>query len=107
MTSTAMPPQVDIVVFTDAHAAGATIVDVREPDEFATGHVPGAHPIPLGDLIERLDKISGANPVYVICTSGNRSLKGAAIMIAAGHQAISVAGGTRAWARAGHPITAS
>lgn len=56
-------------------AAGENLVviDVREPAEFAFGHVPGAISIPLGELERRLDELKPDQPYAVICRTGNRS----------------------------------
>lgn len=50
-----------------------TILDVREPAEFAFGHIPGAVNISLGELEKRMGEIDGGNELYVICSTGNRS----------------------------------
>jgi len=50
-----------------------TILDVREPAEYAFGHIPSAKHIPLGELANRLEEIDPHLPVYVICRSGHRS----------------------------------
>ncbi|SDF80567.1 rhodanese-like domain-containing protein [Sporolituus thermophilus] len=51
----------------------AVILDVRTPDEFAQGHIPGAVLIPLDQLDKRLDEVPKDKKVLVICRSGNRS----------------------------------
>lgn len=53
--------------------SGACIVDVREPGEFAEGHIQGARNIPLSQLRERLDQIPRDVPVYLHCRSSQRS----------------------------------
>ncbi|SFE97751.1 sulfurtransferase TusA family protein [Alteribacillus iranensis] len=50
-----------------------TILDVREPAEFAFGHIPGAINVPLGELEERMNEIDQDKDVHVICRTGNRS----------------------------------
>lgn len=87
-----------------AHPDGAVVIDVRETEEYVEGHVPGAIHIPLAQLGQRLDEVPEADPVYVICRSGVRSQKGADILEANGHGALSVAGGTMGWIEAGHPV---
>lgn len=52
---------------------GAYIVDVREPAEFAGGHIKGAHNIPLSQLRQRMEEIPRDIPVYLHCRSGQRS----------------------------------
>lgn len=49
------------------------ILDVREPAEFAFGHIPGAVNIPLGELEQRIEEIDKVNELHVICQTGNRS----------------------------------
>jgi rhodanese-related sulfurtransferase len=83
----------------------ATVIDVREPSEFSAGHVPGATPIPLGQLGERLAEITGEGPVYLICQSGGRSAKATEFLASRGVNAVNVEGGTSAWQQAGHPTT--
>lgn len=87
-----------------AHADGAVFVDVREPEEYREGHVPGAVNLPMGQLTERLGELDRARPVYVLCASGNRSSAMTEVLTEAGYEAINVAGGTKAWTRSGLPI---
>lgn len=49
------------------------IVDVREPAEFAFGHIPNAINIPLGELVHRLNELNQTDEIYMICRTGNRS----------------------------------
>ncbi|MHB8613634.1 MAG: rhodanese-like domain-containing protein [Candidatus Dormibacteraceae bacterium] len=86
---------------------GALVVDVREPYEWARGHVSGAEHIPLDDLPIRLR--NGALPregeILFICASGGRSSNAAALATANGYRNVaSVAGGTSRWAQLGLPI---
>jgi rhodanese-related sulfurtransferase len=96
--------EVDIDHFARAHAEGATVIDVREAREYVAGHVSGAELIPMGHLPGQMGRLSKDEPIYVICRSGNRSLAMADVMINAGFDARSVAGGTVAWARSGRPV---
>lgn len=96
--------EVDLTTFTAAHHDSAVVIDVRESAEYAAGHVPGARPIPMGQLASCLHGLSRTAPVYVICASGNRSLAAADFLTRAGVDAWSVAGGTSAWIRAGYPV---
>lgn len=96
-----MATEVDLQALVAAHRDGAFVVDVREPEEYVGGHVPGAVLIPLRDVPTRLGELPKERPVYVICRSGNRSLTAADWMAAAGVDARSVAGGTSAWIEAG------
>ncbi|MDI3328322.1 MAG: sulfurtransferase TusA family protein [Alicyclobacillaceae bacterium] len=49
------------------------VLDVREPAEYAFGHIPGARNIPLGDLDDRLEELDPSRTWYVICRTGQRS----------------------------------
>jgi rhodanese-related sulfurtransferase len=90
----------------DARSAGVVqVVDVREPSEFVTGHVPGAASIPMGQLVDRLDEIDRSRPVFVICQAGGRSSAMTDLLVHRGFDARSVDGGTAAWIAAGHPVT--
>jgi rhodanese-related sulfurtransferase len=96
--------EITIPEFTAAHADGALVIDVRETFEYLAGHVPGALLVPLAELPRRLRELPTDRPVSVICATGNRSLAPADLLTAHGVDAVSVAGGTSGWMRAGHPI---
>ncbi|WAH36444.1 sulfurtransferase TusA family protein [Alicyclobacillus dauci] len=49
------------------------VLDVREPMEYAFGHIPGAKSVPLGQLEEAVKEMNPEQEVYVICRTGNRS----------------------------------
>ncbi|MEN9715363.1 MAG: hypothetical protein RJA35_830 [Actinomycetota bacterium] len=83
---------------------GSYVLDVREDDEWAAGHVPSAHHIPLGDLESRIDEVEDGARVFVICRSGVRSQKGADILFNNGIDAVSVAGGTMGWIESGRAV---
>lgn len=82
----------------------ATIVDVREREEYVAGRVPGVVSIPMGQLAHRVHELDRSRPLYVICASGNRSSAMTDFLTAAGFDARNVAGGTSAWIRAGRPL---
>ena len=74
------------------------LIDVREPYEFASGHVKGAVNVPLGQLAQRLDRLDPSAETFVICQSGHRSATAAGVLKRAGFEhAYSVKGGTSAW----------
>ena len=66
-------------------AQGATLVDVRSPGEWASGHLDGAVLIPIDELGGRLAEIPRGHPVVVYCASGMRSAQAAAMLGAAGY----------------------
>ena len=80
---------------------GATVIDVREVDEYIEAHVPGVRLVPLGTIPDALDALLRDETLYVICRSGARSLRAAELLAANGFDAISVAGGTMAWVQRG------
>ncbi|WP_329267881.1 rhodanese-like domain-containing protein [Streptomyces sp. NBC_01451] len=92
--------------FAAAWADGGLVIDVREPDEYAAGHVPGARLMPMHSVSARCGELPTDETVFVICAGGNRSRTAADRMNSRGIDAHSVTGGTGAWARAGHPIEA-
>jgi len=82
------------------------VLDVREPWEYAQGHVPGSVLIPLGQLAARVGELPQDTPLYVICRSGNRSVTASELLIAAGKRDVrNVEGGMIAWQRAGLPMS--
>ena len=85
---------------------GAWLLDVREDDEWAAGHVPGATHIPLGQLSARAAEVPQGTTVYVICRSGARSARAARALAGSGWDAVNVAGGMQDWAAAGRSMTA-
>ncbi|NNE12411.1 MAG: rhodanese-like domain-containing protein [Ilumatobacter sp.] len=87
-----------------ALADGATVVDVREPDEFAGARVPGARPVPLGTVPMRIDAFDGDGTTYVICRSGARSMQACEYLAAQGADVANVAGGTLAWIASGRDV---
>lgn len=94
-------PETDLDGLVAARAAGALLIDVRGADEFAQAHVPGAVPLPLHELVARVDELPRDRQVLVICAVGARSAQAVAYLNQLGHDAVNVAGGTRAWVMAG------
>lgn len=81
------------------------VLDVREDWEFKRGRVPGAVSVPLGRLAARVAGLRRDKPYAVICESGSRSLAATNYLLAQGFEgAVSVRGGTGAWARANRPL---
>ena len=81
----------------------AVVVDVREPDEYAGGHVPGARNLPLRQVVARLAELPEGS-IHVICQSGRRSAQAVEALQAHGLSAVNVEGGTAAWVEADLPV---
>lgn len=85
--------------------AGAFMLDVREPDEWAAGHIEGATLIPLGELANRVAEVPSDRQVVVVCRSGNRSAQGRDVLLGAGLPSVtSMAGGMNDWSGSGKPV---
>ena len=81
-----------------------TVLDVRQPAEWAEGHIRGAKFITGAEIPERLNELSMTEPLAVVCGSGYRSAVIASFLRARGHNEVhSVIGGMSAWHRAGLP----
>jgi len=98
-------PEIDVAELARVCEGGAALIDVREPDEYAAAHVPGATLVPLATVPDRLADVPTEGTVYVICAKGARSLRAAEFYRAQGIDAVNVAGGTNAWVDAGHPFS--
>ena len=86
-------------------AAGSTVVDVREPMEWATGHVPGALLVPLGELRGSLLSIPKHRPVITICEAGVRSCTAASLLASAGFTEVAhVPAGSSGYRASGLPL---
>ena len=88
-----------------ARDPGALVLDVREPWEYAEGHVPGSTLIPLAEVKARAAEVPADRTVFVICRSGNRSAQASEILAKAGKRDIrNVEGGMLAYQAAGYPV---
>jgi rhodanese-related sulfurtransferase len=82
---------------------GALLLDVREDDEWAAGHAPGATHLRLG-LLGADRPANDGRTVVAVCRSGARSAKAAEALRLWGYDAVNLAGGMQAWAAAGLPV---
>ena len=103
LTTSPHVPEIDVDALV---AAERTLtVDVREPEEYAHGHVPGAVNVPQAELATRLAELPRDRALAIICQSGGRSLRSAQFLSQAGFERVaSVSGGTAAWEAAGKPL---
>lgn len=98
-----MVTEVELQDLEQALQDAALVLDVRESEEYAAGHVLGAQLLPLSVLPVRLGELPRDRPAYVVCQAGGRSAQAAQLLTAAGVDARSVAGGTAAWIGSGRP----
>lgn len=97
------PEEISVAEAYQMREDGAFILDVREPDEWEAGHIPGATLIPLGQLSARISEVPQGVDIVVVCRSGNRSFDAAIILLEAGYeQVFSMDGGVSEWIIAGY-----
>ena len=81
------------------------VLDVRQPREWASGHIDRARHLTGAQLHERIGEIPGGRPIAVVCSSGYRSSVAASVLARHGHTAVAnVLGGMMAWTSAGFPV---
>ncbi|MGH9302131.1 MAG: rhodanese-like domain-containing protein [Acidimicrobiales bacterium] len=81
----------------DLISAGAVLVDVREDDEWALGHAPGAVHIPMGGILDQLDALPADRMVICVCHRGGRSSRVVEALRPRGIDARNLDGGMLAW----------
>ena len=81
----------------EVEAKTLNLIDVREADEYASGHLPGAINLPLSDFLERYGELDKDKSYHIICRSGARSAQACAFLEEEGYDVTNVAGGTIAW----------
>ncbi|MGE5161418.1 MAG: rhodanese-like domain-containing protein [Betaproteobacteria bacterium] len=87
------------------NSRNALVIDVRTPEEFATGSLPGARNIPVDKFDQKMRDIKKDKPLIVVCASDSRAGRAAAQLRASGYAEVFVlAGGLAAWRAAGLPI---
>jgi rhodanese-related sulfurtransferase len=94
----------------DQIPSAALVLDVREDDEWAAGHIDGAHHVPMGRVPQQLQfdpgPIQPDVPLVVVCKVGGRSAQVTAWLNRQGYDAVNLAGGMLAWEGAGRPMVA-
>ena len=98
--------EVDVATTAALQASGgALLIDVREPEEYAEGHIPGITLIPMSEVQDRLAELPRDQPLVLTCRSGNRSATVAEFLRGQGYdQVYSMQGGIVAWEGAGQPV---
>ena len=79
------------------------ILDVRDPVEWQYGHIEGAVHIPLGELAQRIDEVSGGQTL-VVCKVGGRSGQAVGYLLEQGYDVVNLDGGMLEWEAAGRPM---
>lgn len=97
-------PTVQVDGVPDPLPEGLVVLDVREDDEWASGHVDGAVHVPLRELPARVDELPADAQVLAICHSGGRSAQATGYLVQRGIDAVNLDGGIVAWQRAGRPV---
>ncbi len=104
LTTVPVVQEIDVDAL-ESRSAETMMLDVREPEEYEQGHVPGAINLPQADLASRLDELPHDCPLALICRSGARSLRATQFLRQVGfEQVANVQGGTDAWRAAGKPL---
>ena len=85
-------------------AGDVDVLDVREPDEFAAGHIAAARNVPLASLSEQAGTLDRERTLLVHCQTGPRQTMAAAALEAAGYDVRLLSGGFEAWEAAGLPV---
>lgn len=87
---------------------GAVVVDVREPNEYATGHIRSSRNIPVGQIANRAAELPADKPVILLCASGARAQRAAATLRKEGRQQVfCLEGGVSGWQQAGQALSKS
>lgn len=97
--------EISVGELTTLVANGSLVIDVREPDEYESGHIPGAILVPLSTVLSNTSGFQSDETVYVVCRSGGRSMQACEILHEAGITNVAnVAGGTMGWIALGNEI---
>jgi rhodanese-related sulfurtransferase len=99
--------RIDVAEAKEMLSNGAKVIDVRNPDEYQNGHVPGAPLIPVNSVFARREELPTDGKIIFVCAVGSRSALACEMAAAAGIPAdrlYNLEGGTDAWIKAGEPV---
>jgi rhodanese-related sulfurtransferase len=102
--SSVLAKEVSVDEAYEMYQAGTFVLDVRTQEEWDEYHAPNTTLIPLDQLASRLNELPKDREIVIVCRSGNRSQEGRNILLAAGFNATSMAGGLKEWYAKGYPI---
>ncbi len=94
----------DVQLWLQATEPQPFVLDVRQPDEYRSGHIGGARLIPLSELKQRVNELPRDRKIVCVCRSGNRSDSAARLLAPLGFDVVNMNGGMLAWQRAGLPV---
>jgi len=97
-------PEIDVDGLEGALGTGCVLIDVREDDEYADGHIPGARHVPLGEVVDRQTDFPSDSTFYVVCAMGGRSARAVEFLRSSGLDAVNVTGGTQEWIASGRGV---
>lgn len=104
-TAATLPAEISVSQAAEKRDQGVMMVDVRQPEEWAAGHIPGATLIPLGEIQNRLSELPKDKEIVLVCRTGHRSGQARDILRSAGYNlSTSMAGGMVQWTAAGLPV---
>ncbi len=105
MSYTDLPLADYFAQFAESEGTDYQLIDVRETDEFADGHLPNTVNIPLSELEERYGEIGSDSPIVLVCARGGRSAQAAEYMAAQGYTNLyNLMGGTLGYISAGYTV---
>ena len=89
-----------------ALSSGSQLIDVREADEFESGHIPSAVLVSLGTVPVNIDLFRSDADVFLVCHSGGRSMRACEFLHEQGiTNVVNVIGGTAGWIALGNPLS--
>jgi rhodanese-related sulfurtransferase len=100
--------EISVTEFSEQFTEEIFLIDVREIDEYLSGHVPGAIHIPLNEVPNRVEEFRNPNggPTFVICKVGGRSASACDFLANQSLSVINIAGGTMGWIMQGNDVVA-
>ena len=83
------------------------LIDIRNTQEYASGHIQGSQNIPLNKLAKKLNKLPKQQPIVVVCRNGARGREAVDMLQNAGFKASNLVGGVMNWRKDGGILSSS